>query len=154
MDQLEQNQATFREEVSKGRAQMGQLMETIQAVARGQEIMSKMQEEMNHRGHALNYIPNANPFVMKKLVPSQGNVPFHIPVGAPDGVPLSILNPHVIEVDDHHDAFFSLLANKFRPHQREKSKQERCSRSGSTIRRDQSQVEVKSIEGTILSKSK
>ena len=58
MDQLEQNQVTLREEVSQVRSQMGKLMETIQAVARGQEIMAKMQEEMNQCAHAANPPPN------------------------------------------------------------------------------------------------
>lgn len=42
MDQLEQNQIALREEVSQVYAQMGKLMETIQAVTRGQEIMAKV----------------------------------------------------------------------------------------------------------------
>lgn len=47
MDQVEQNQTALCEEVSHVRSQMRQLMETIQAVAQGQEIVTKMQEEMN-----------------------------------------------------------------------------------------------------------
>lgn len=43
MEQLQENQVVLQEEVS----QIRQLMETIQAVARGQEVMAKMQEEMN-----------------------------------------------------------------------------------------------------------
>ena len=66
---------------------MGQLMETIQSVARGQEIMAKIQEEMNQRDHDATPIPNVNPPVVENHVPPQGNIPVHIPVGAPDGVP-------------------------------------------------------------------
>lgn len=71
---------------------MGQLMETIQEVDRGQEIMAKMQEEINQHANA------SNP-------PPQGNPRVHI--GAPGGVPHTTLNPPVIEIDDHQDAFFS-----------------------------------------------
>lgn len=42
IDQLEQNQAALQEEVSQVKSQMGKLMETIQAIARGQEMMAKM----------------------------------------------------------------------------------------------------------------
>ncbi|XP_050897524.1 uncharacterized protein LOC127104382 [Lathyrus oleraceus] len=107
MDKLEKNQAALREEVSQVRAQMGQLIETIQAVARGQEIMAKMQEEMNQRAYATNPISNTHPLVVENPVPSHGNALVHIPVGAPGGVHPFILNPPVTEVDDQQDAFFS-----------------------------------------------
>lgn len=44
---------------------------------------------------------------MGKPVPTQGNNPIHIPVGALGGVTLVVLNPPIIEVDDQQDAFFS-----------------------------------------------
>lgn len=47
MDQLEQNQAALSEEVSQVRSQMRKLIDTIQAVALGHEMMAKMKEEMN-----------------------------------------------------------------------------------------------------------
>lgn len=99
MDQLEQNQAALHKEVPQVRAQMGQVMEIIQAVARGQEIMAKMQE-MNQRAHAANATPNAHPPVVENPIPPHGNIPVHILVGAPGGVPPVALNPPVIEVDD------------------------------------------------------
>lgn len=86
---------------------MGQLMETIQAVARGQEIMAKMQEEMNQRAHGATSIPNSNPSVVETHVLPHGNIPAHILMGAIDGVPPSVLNPLVIKVDDRQDAIFS-----------------------------------------------
>ena len=55
---------------------MGQLMEIIQEVTRGQEIMVKMQEEMNQHAHAVN--PPSNPFVVENPVPPQGNPLLHI----------------------------------------------------------------------------
>lgn len=54
MEQLQQNQAALQEEVSQVRSQMEKLMETIQAVARGQEIMAKMQEDMNQHDNGDN----------------------------------------------------------------------------------------------------
>lgn len=47
MEQLQQNQVAHQEEVSQVRSQMGQLIETIQAITRGLEIMEKMHENMN-----------------------------------------------------------------------------------------------------------
>ena len=50
-------------------------METIQAVAWGQEIMEKMQEEMNQRTHvASTPIPAANPPIVENPPPPHGNV--------------------------------------------------------------------------------
>lgn len=46
MNQLEHNQVVLREEVAYVRAQMGQLMETIQVVARGQEATARGEEEL------------------------------------------------------------------------------------------------------------
>ena len=46
MGQLEHNQATLRESMFNMRTQMGQLMEAIQAVAKGQEVMARSQEEL------------------------------------------------------------------------------------------------------------
>lgn len=87
-------------------------METIQAMACGQEIMTKMQEEMNQHAHTTNPILTAHPPVIENpMSPPQNNIANHIPVGAPGGVPSSILNPLVIEIDDHQDAFFSPRLN-------------------------------------------
>ncbi|XP_050897085.1 uncharacterized protein LOC127103890 [Lathyrus oleraceus] len=105
MDQLEQNEVALQEEVSHVMSQMGQLMETIQAVARGQEIMAKMQEEMNQHTHTVN--PPPNPLVVDNpLPPPQSNPPYHIPIGSPDGVPPATINLPVIEIHDQQDAFF------------------------------------------------
>lgn len=111
MDQLEPNQVALREEVSHVRSQMRQLMEIIQVVARGQEIMAKMQEEMDQCAHTSNPILVAHPLVVENPVPSPpNNTLAHIPVGAPGSVPRAILNPSVIEIDDQQDAFFSPMA--------------------------------------------
>lgn len=61
---------------------MGQLMEKIHVVARGQEIMAKMQEDMNQQAHVTTLIPNANPPIMENPVPPQGNIPLYILVGS------------------------------------------------------------------------
>lgn len=52
-------------------AQMGQLMETIQVVARGEEIMVKIQEEMNQSSHVVVATPTSIP-IMENHVPPQG----------------------------------------------------------------------------------
>lgn len=82
-------------------------METIQVVARGQEIMDKMQEEMNQHAHTTNPTSAAHPLVIDNHVPSQRNPPVYIPVGASSNVPQPILNTPIIEIDDQQDAFFS-----------------------------------------------
>lgn len=53
MDQLGQNQVSLREEVTQVHAKMGQLMDIIQTIARGEEIMVKIQEDMNQRAHVV-----------------------------------------------------------------------------------------------------
>lgn len=93
-DQLEQNQAALREEVSQVHTQMGQLMETIQVVARGKEIMAKIQEDMQQRANDA-----TNPATMETLVPPQGNPPVQIPTTTPCIVPPPVINPPVIEID-------------------------------------------------------
>lgn len=95
MNQLEQNQAALQEEVSQVRSQIGHLMKIIQGVARGQEMMAKMQEEVNQHAHISN-----PPVVENTVPPPQGNPSLHIQIGAPDGVPPTTLNPPVIEIDD------------------------------------------------------
>lgn len=70
---------------------MGQLMETIQEVGRGQEVMANA----------------ANPLIPLAVEyyhpPPQVDPPVHI--GAPGGVPHVNLHPLIIEIDDQHDAF-------------------------------------------------
>ncbi|XP_050914741.1 uncharacterized protein LOC127129632 [Lathyrus oleraceus] len=85
------------------RSQIRQLMETIQAVARGQEVMAKMQEEMNQRASTTN---PPTPLVVETptLVP-QVDPPINI--NASGDVPNDNPRPHVFETDDQHDAFFS-----------------------------------------------
>lgn len=81
---------------------MGKLMDTIQVIARGQEVMAKMQEDMNRRAHAMN--PPIPP-VVETPFPHQVGPLIHI--GAPGDVLPINLHPHVAEVDDEHDAFLS-----------------------------------------------
>lgn len=45
------------------------------------------------------------------LVPPQGNLAVQIPMMTPVGVSQPFVNPHVIEIDDQHDVFFSLRAS-------------------------------------------
>lgn len=82
---------------------MGQLMEMIQEVSRGQEIMQNMQEDMNQHANAYNL---SIPLVVETLIPhSHVDPPVHI--GTPDDVLPVNIHPSVVEVDDQHDAFFS-----------------------------------------------
>ncbi|XP_050889260.1 uncharacterized protein LOC127094476 [Lathyrus oleraceus] len=103
MEQLQENQVALQEEVSQVRSQMWQLMETNQAVTRGQEIRAKMQEEMNQ--HASTTNPPTLPVVETPTPVPQFDTPINI--SAPDGVPNENPRPHVFEIDDQHDAFFS-----------------------------------------------
>lgn len=84
---------------------MGQLMETIQAVARGQEVMAKMQEEMSQQANAAN--PLIPPVVENLIPPPPPQVDPPMQIGALGGVPHVNLYPPVVEIDDQHDAFFS-----------------------------------------------
>lgn len=107
-DQLEQNQVALREEVSQVRAQMGKLMETIKSFTRGQEIMAKIQSEMNQRAHvAVTTIPTTIPTIVEDIMPPQGNTPVQITVGEPGGVSPPVIHPPVIKIDDQQDVFFS-----------------------------------------------
>ncbi|CAL5197806.1 unnamed protein product [Lathyrus oleraceus] len=114
MDQLSQNQDALREEVTHVRTQMGQLMEAIQAVAKGQEVMARSQEELRQ---ASLRIAAENPHV-----PHPVNTPVHIPIGAhppPKGGPTNqnsvpAINPHIlgrVPFDDHHDIFYDALGS-------------------------------------------
>lgn len=110
MDWLEQNQATLRDEVSQVQPQIGQLMENIQAVARGQETMAKMLEEMNQHVHAANPIPTANPSLIPPTIENPAVLPQSNPpvqIGAPSSVPPVNLHPPVVKIDDQYNAFFS-----------------------------------------------
>ncbi|XP_050919023.1 uncharacterized protein LOC127136518 [Lathyrus oleraceus] len=103
MEKLQENQVVLQEEVSQIRSQMRQLMETIQAVARGQEVMAKMQEEMNQRASTTNP-PTPPAFEILTLIP-QVDPPINI--NAPDGVPNDNPRPHIFETDDQLDGFFN-----------------------------------------------
>ncbi|XP_050889757.1 uncharacterized protein LOC127095055 [Lathyrus oleraceus] len=82
---------------------MRQMMETIQAITRGQEVMAKMQEEMNQRASTTN--PPTPPAVETPTPVPQVGPPINI--NAPGGVPNGNPRPHVFETDDQYDAFFS-----------------------------------------------
>lgn len=62
---------------------MGKLMKTIQEVVRGQEIMAKMQEDMNQRANAAN---PPIPLVVETPILSPQIDPL-VHIGAPGGVP-------------------------------------------------------------------
>lgn len=96
MEQLQQNQAVLQEEVSQVRSQMGKIIKTIQAVPRGQDIMVKIQENMNQHANAAN--PSIPPVVETLIPHPQVDPPIH--TGTPDGVPHVNLHPHVVEIDD------------------------------------------------------
>jgi len=103
MEQLQENQVVLQEEVSQMRSQMRQLMETIQAVARGQEVMAKMQEEMN-QGASTTNPPTPQTVENPTLVPQADPL---ININAPGGVPNDNPRPHIFETDDQLDAFFN-----------------------------------------------
>lgn len=73
-------------------------METIQVVARGQEVMARIQEEMQQRANDV--ATTVDPFV-----PPQGNNAVQIHMMTPGRVSPPVVNPPVIEIDDQHDAF-------------------------------------------------
>ncbi|XP_050919221.1 uncharacterized protein LOC127136737 [Lathyrus oleraceus] len=103
MEQLQENQDVLQEEVSQVRSQMWQLMETVQAFASGQEVREKMQEEMNQRASTTN--PPTPPAVeTPNPVPQVDPL---ININTPSGVPNGNPRPHVFEIDDQYDAFFS-----------------------------------------------
>ncbi|XP_050877338.1 uncharacterized protein LOC127081095 [Lathyrus oleraceus] len=78
-------------------------METIQAIARGQEVMAKMQEEMNQRASTTN---PPTPLAVEIPTPvPQVDPPINI--NAPGGVPNDNPRPHIFETDDQLDAFFN-----------------------------------------------
>lgn len=81
---------------------MGKLMEMVQEVARGQEIMVKMQEDKNQRANTVN--PPILPVVETSIPPHQVDPPVHI--DALGGVLHVNLHPHVVGIDYQHDAFF------------------------------------------------
>lgn len=94
------------------RAHMGQLMEAIQVVARGQEVIARSQEELRQVSLRAT---SENP-----LVPPLVNILVHIPICAHpplEGGPLNqncvpAVNPHIlgrVTIDDHHDIFYDAL---------------------------------------------
>lgn len=72
---------------------MGQLMNTIQGFARGQEIMVKMQEDMSQWANATN--PPV-PLVVETLTPPPQVDP-SIHIGALEGVPHVNLHPPLLK---------------------------------------------------------
>ncbi|KAI5420326.1 hypothetical protein KIW84_044203 [Lathyrus oleraceus] len=112
MDQWEQNQAVMREDMTVVKAQMGQLVESIQALARGQEEMC----------HANLRATAANPPVMTIPVdpfggagtpivtqPPPERVPVYQNVAQTFNIPVN--GRAQPEMDDHQDAFFTTRAN-------------------------------------------
>ena len=70
--------------------------------------MAKLQKKLNQHAHAANPIPLAHPSVVENpMPPPPNNSPDHIPMGAPGGVPPTVLNPLIIEINEQQDAFFN-----------------------------------------------
>ncbi|XP_050877383.1 uncharacterized protein LOC127081144 [Lathyrus oleraceus] len=112
MDQLEHNQVVMREDMTAVKAQMGQLVKAIQALARGQEEM----RQDNLR------VVVANPPIVTRLVnPPEGAGTPVITQPPPERVPVyqnaaQTFNIHINgraqpEMDDHQDAFFTTRAD-------------------------------------------
>ncbi|XP_050918478.1 uncharacterized protein LOC127135895 [Lathyrus oleraceus] len=100
MDQQEQNQVAMREEFLTMRSQMGQLMETIQAMDRGQEEL----RHANLRVAAANppVTLQVNTPVMTQRPPEGG--PMNQNIGAAFNILVN--GGDQPKIDDHHDAFF------------------------------------------------
>ncbi|XP_050884715.1 uncharacterized protein LOC127087840 [Lathyrus oleraceus] len=108
MDQLEQNQVVMREDMTTMKAQMGQLAEALQALARGQEEMRQANLRAATANLVVVTIP-VNPLggvdtpVVAQPPPERGQVyqngvePFNIPVNGR-------VHP---EIDDYQYAFFT-----------------------------------------------
>ncbi|XP_050909002.1 uncharacterized protein LOC127122757 [Lathyrus oleraceus] len=102
MDQLEQNQDALKEEMTHMRAQIGQLMEVIQNVARGQE------ENLQTNQRATVVDPIVNPAV--------GNGVPVVSQPPPEGIPINRNTANTFhissqggsqaDVDDHNETFF------------------------------------------------
>ncbi|KAI5440886.1 hypothetical protein KIW84_010375 [Lathyrus oleraceus] len=100
MAQLEQNQAALREDVTHMKAQMGQLMDVLQNLARGQEEIHQENQRATVATYPILTVPTS-------LVGGTGPVDggsdhqnaaqtFHIPIqGAPQ-----------IEMDEHPESFY------------------------------------------------
>ncbi|XP_050918550.1 uncharacterized protein LOC127135978 [Lathyrus oleraceus] len=112
MDQLEQNQVVMREDMTTVKSQMGQLVEALQALARGQEKM----RQANLR------VTASNPAIVTILVNPLGGAGTRVVAQPPPERGLvyqnvaQAFNIHVNgrvqpEIDDHQDAFFTTRAN-------------------------------------------
>ncbi|XP_050897154.1 uncharacterized protein LOC127103973 [Lathyrus oleraceus] len=112
MDQLEQNQVVIREDMTTVKAQMGQLIKAIQALARGQEEMRQSNMRAATTNPAIVTMPvnplgGANTPVMTQPLAERGLVyqnvaqTFNIPVSGR-------AQP---EIEYNQDAFFTTMAD-------------------------------------------
>lgn len=108
MDQLEQNQAAMREDMTTVKAQMGQLVESLPALARGQEEMRQANLRVSAANPAVVTIPVnppggpgtlavAQPPLERGPMYQNDNQTFNIPANGR-------FQP---EIDDQQDAFFT-----------------------------------------------
>ncbi|XP_050918694.1 uncharacterized protein LOC127136143 [Lathyrus oleraceus] len=111
MDQLEQNQAAMREDMTTVKAQMDQLVEALQALARGQEEMRQANLRASNANPAVVTIPvnppgGAGTPAVTQPPPKRGpvyqnaNQTFNIPAN-------ERFQP---EIDEQQDAFFTTKA--------------------------------------------
>lgn len=112
MDQWEQNQVVMREDMTAVKAQMGQLVEAIQALTRGQEEMRQANLRVAAANPAVVTIPvdppggDGTPVISQpppERVPVYQNAAqtFNIPVNGRD-------QP---EINNHQDGFFTTRAD-------------------------------------------
>ncbi|KAI5426159.1 hypothetical protein KIW84_031839 [Lathyrus oleraceus] len=112
MDQLEQNQAAMREDMTTVKAQMGQPIEALQALARGQEEMRQANLRASTANPAVVMIPVnppggagtpavAQPPPDKGPVYQNDNQTFNLPVNGR-------FQP---EIDEQQDTFFTIKAD-------------------------------------------
>ncbi|XP_050878605.1 uncharacterized protein LOC127082411 [Lathyrus oleraceus] len=112
MDQLEQNQAAMREDMTTVKAQMGQLVEALQPLARGQEKMRQANLRVSVANPVVVTIPVnppggagtpavAQPPPERGLMYQNANQTFNIPANGR-------FQP---EIDDQLDAFFTTKVN-------------------------------------------
>lgn len=106
MEKLEQNQAALKEDMIHMKAHMGQLMEVMQVLSRGQEEI----RQANLRA------TTANPVLTMPVNPLGGNGTLVVIYPPPEGGPVHQNAAHTFsipvhvgahtEIDDHQDAFF------------------------------------------------
>ncbi|KAI5434907.1 hypothetical protein KIW84_021652 [Lathyrus oleraceus] len=112
MDQLEQNQAAIREDMTTVKDQISQLVEALQALARGQNEMRQTTLRVATANPAIVTTPKkslggAGTPVIAQPPPERG--PMYQNVAQTFNIPVN--GRAQPEIDDHQDAFFTMKAD-------------------------------------------